>query len=131
MDPNINPFNPGAGTPPPELVGRDPVLQQADVALERMRRGRTERSLLLSVLRGILRDVDDAKRAIAAVKRGLRVLRSFLGTVKLAAGDVEVTLGVDPEQGLADSGNLESDVKDLLTALGEAARAAGRPVALL
>src|SRR5262249_41257069 len=53
MDPNSNPFNPGAGTPPPELVGRDSMLQQADVAMERIKRGRAERSLVLIGLRGV------------------------------------------------------------------------------
>jgi hypothetical protein len=27
MDPIKNPFSPGAGSPPPELVGRDPILE--------------------------------------------------------------------------------------------------------
>jgi len=53
VDPNSNPFNPGAGTPPPELVGRDPILRQAELALERIKRGRSERSLLLVGLRGV------------------------------------------------------------------------------
>jgi hypothetical protein len=61
----------------------------------------------------------------------LRVLRSFLGTVKVAASHVELTLGIDPEAGRADSGDLESDLTDMLIALGEAARDAGRPIALL
>jgi hypothetical protein len=61
----------------------------------------------------------------------LRVLRSFLSTIKVAAGHVELTLGIDPEEGRADSGNLESDLEDLLMALGEAARDSGRPIALL
>jgi hypothetical protein len=173
MDPNANPFNPGAGTPPPELVGRDPVLEQADVILERIKRGRSERSLLFVGLRGVgktvllhevrrraidkdyaaemleaqegqtisqllvpalrrlLLDLDSTRKTVAAVKRSLRVLRSFLGTIKMATGHVEVTLGVDPEEGRADSGNLESDLKDLLLAIGEAARDAGQPIALL
>ena len=173
MDPNTNPFNPGAGTPPPELVGRDPVLQEANVILERIKRGRSERSLLFVGLRGVgktvllreirrraldkgyavemmeaqeeqtlaqllipalrrlLLELDSTKRTIAAVKRGLRVLRSFLGTIKVSAHHVELTLGVDPEEGQADSGNLEADLKDLLIALGEAAKAADQPIALL
>ena len=173
MDPNSNPFNPGAGTPPPELVGRDGVLEQGDIALERIKRGRSERSLLLVGLRGVgktvllreirrraldkgyavemieaqeeqtitellapalrrlLIELDSSKRAIAAVKRAMRVLRSFLGNVKVAAGGIEVSLSVEPELGSADSGDLESDVTDLLVALGQAAVAAERPVALM
>lgn len=53
MDPNANPFNPGAGTPPPELVGREPILVLVDTILERIKRGRAERSLLLVGLRGV------------------------------------------------------------------------------
>jgi GTPase SAR1 family protein len=53
MDPNANPFNPGAGTPPPELVGRDPILEDTEVILERIKRGRAERSLLFVGLRGV------------------------------------------------------------------------------
>ena len=173
MDPNANPFNPGAGTPPPELVGRDPILDETNTILERIKRGRSERSLLFVGLRGVgktvlLREVRrralDKGYAVEMIeaqegadhcaaphsgttsaasgarcryerlrpsKGDLRVLRSFLGTVKVSSHEVEVTLGVDPEKGRADSGDLESDLKDLAIALGEAARAADRPIALL
>jgi hypothetical protein len=40
MDPIKNPFSPGAGSPPPELVGRGPILEQARILLGRIRRGR-------------------------------------------------------------------------------------------
>jgi type II secretory pathway predicted ATPase ExeA len=43
----------------------------------------------------------------------------------------KLTLGIDPEQGSGDSGDLESDLKDLLLALGEASKETGRPIALL
>ncbi len=173
MDPNANPFNPGAGTPPPELVGREPILVLAETILERIRRGRAERSLLLVGLRGVgktvllreirrralvksyavemieaqeeqtitqllvpslrrlLLDLNAAHKTVNAVRRGLRVLRSFLGTIKVKSGEVELTLGVDPEEGRADSGDLESDLKDLLIAAGEAAKAADHPIAIL
>ena len=36
MDPIANPFAPGAGSPPPELVGRGPILDQADILLGRV-----------------------------------------------------------------------------------------------
>ncbi|HET9684668.1 MAG TPA: ATP-binding protein, partial [Gemmatimonadaceae bacterium] len=53
MDPIRNPFSPGAGAPPPELVGRDPLLEQARVLLGRVRQKRPEKSLLLTGLRGV------------------------------------------------------------------------------
>jgi hypothetical protein len=48
-----NPFNPGAGTKPPLLVGRDPELDTLTVAVRRLAQGRSERSLLLTGLRGV------------------------------------------------------------------------------
>jgi hypothetical protein len=48
-----NPFSPGAGSPPPELAGRESVLEQARVLLGRVRVKRPEKSLLLTGLRGV------------------------------------------------------------------------------
>lgn len=53
MDPIRNPYAPGAGQRPPELAGRDRELDQFDVVLERVARGRPERSLVLTGLRGV------------------------------------------------------------------------------
>ncbi len=53
MDPIKNPFSPGAGTPPPELVGRDAILQQARILLGRVKAKRAEKSMLLTGLRGV------------------------------------------------------------------------------
>lgn len=53
MDKAQNPFSPGAGTPPPELAGRRQVLEHARVALERIKKGRAEKSLILVGLRGV------------------------------------------------------------------------------
>src|ERR1700688_703028 len=53
MDPIKNPFSPGAGSPPPELVGRDPILEQARILLGRIKTRRPEKSLLLTGLRGV------------------------------------------------------------------------------
>lgn len=53
MDPVRNPYAPGAGQRPPELAGRDTVLELFDVVLERVARGRPERSLILTGLRGV------------------------------------------------------------------------------
>jgi len=52
MDPIRNPFAPGAGAPPPELVGRDGILTSAGIALARVQAGRQAKSLMLVGLRG-------------------------------------------------------------------------------
>jgi hypothetical protein len=68
MNPVLNPFAPGAGTPPPELAGRDALLEALHVALERARLGRPAKSALLVGLRGVGKTVlldrvrDDAER---------------------------------------------------------------------
>ena len=53
MDRVRNPFNPGAGTRPPLLVGRGPQLSGITVAVQRLSLGRFERSMLLTGLRGV------------------------------------------------------------------------------
>lgn len=173
MDTYNNPFNPGAGVSPPELAGRSEVLGQAITALERTKRGRHAKSLMILGLRGVgktvllneirkeaegrgylveqieARDGEDLRQllihalrrvllqldrpgqTIEAVKKGLRVLRSFIGKITVSSGGVDVTLGVDPEPGHADSGDFEADVKDVLVATAQASKATKRPVALL
>jgi hypothetical protein len=53
VDPIRNPYAPGAGQRPPELAGRDEQLDGFDVVLERVARGRPERSVVLTGLRGV------------------------------------------------------------------------------
>ena len=53
MDSIRNPFAPGAGTPPPELAGRDELRETLRVALERARIGRPAKSAMLVGLRGV------------------------------------------------------------------------------
>ncbi len=53
MDPIRNPYAPGAGQRPPELAGRDREISQFEVVLERVARGRPERSMVLTGLRGV------------------------------------------------------------------------------
>ena len=53
MDPRTNPYAPGAGTPPPELAGRGALIDEASIALDRIRNGRAAKSLLLTGLRGV------------------------------------------------------------------------------
>lgn len=53
MDPVTNPFAPGAGTPPPELAGRDDLRETVRIAAERVRRGLASKSILMVGLRGV------------------------------------------------------------------------------
>lgn len=53
MDKIRNPFSPGAGSQPPELVGRESILEDAQVLFARVQQGRAEKSLLLTGLRGV------------------------------------------------------------------------------
>ena len=53
MDPRTNPFAPGAGTQPPELTGRQDLLEQAEIALARVKAGRPAKSFIGVGLRGV------------------------------------------------------------------------------
>ncbi|WP_137293071.1 ATP-binding protein [Nocardioides dongxiaopingii] len=70
MDPIRNPYAPGAGQRPPELAGRDEQLRAFDVVLERVSRGRPERSLVLTGLRGVGKTVLLNTLRSQAVRRG-------------------------------------------------------------
>ncbi|MEQ7849556.1 ATP-binding protein [Nocardioides kribbensis] len=70
MDPIRNPYAPGAGQRPPELAGRDEELATFEVVLERVARGRPERSLVLTGLRGVGKTVLLNALRSAAVRRG-------------------------------------------------------------
>lgn len=53
MDQVKNPFSPGAGSPPPELVGRDNIFEKVRILLGRVKNGKSEKSLILIGLRGV------------------------------------------------------------------------------
>lgn len=53
MDPVSNPFAPGAGTPPPELAGRDDLREAMRIAIERTKRGLPAKGVLMVGLRGV------------------------------------------------------------------------------
>ncbi len=53
MDPIRNPYSPGAGSPPPALAGRDHLREQVRVAIARIRRGNSAKSILMVGLRGV------------------------------------------------------------------------------
>ena len=163
MDPIKNPFSPGAGAPPPELAGRKEVLEQTRILLGRVKNNRSEKSILLTGLRGVgktvllnemerialadeyrtilvevhenkslgvllvphlrrlLYELDRLAGAGNKVRRGLAVLKSFIGAIKVKVDDVEFGLDIDPELGSADSGDLEIDLPSLFVAVAEAA----------
>jgi len=87
--------------------------------------------LLLPPLRQVLFALDRMQNISQKVKRGLRVLRSFIGGVKVKMGDAEFGLDIDPETGSADSGDLEADLAELFVAVGEAAADRGTAVAII
>jgi hypothetical protein len=53
VDAVANPYTMSAGNPPPALTGRDPQLQQWEVLVRRLSRGRSDQSLIVSGLRGV------------------------------------------------------------------------------
>lgn len=53
MNPRQNPYAPGAGTPPPEFAGRDDIIESVSIALDRLKNGRSARSVVLYGLRGV------------------------------------------------------------------------------
>ena len=68
MDPALDPYAPGAGTPPPELTGRGPLLENARIALTRTRNRLPTKSFILVGLRGVgktvlLNRVEDQARS--------------------------------------------------------------------
>jgi predicted ATPase len=86
--------------------------------------------LLLPSLRRALFRLDAMAGLSDKVKRGIRVLRSFMGAVKVKVNNLEIALDVDPEPGTADSGDLEADLPDLFMAVGEAAQDRAMAVAI-
>jgi len=173
MDKIKNPFSPGAGSPPPEMAGRDAILEHARVLLGRVRAKRPEKSLLLTGLRGVgktvllndiermaidagyrtllveahegkplavllaphlrrlLFDLDRLAGAGNKAKRGIAVLKSFIGAINIKVGDFDIGLDIEPESGSADSGDLEVDLPSLFTAVAEAAEERQVAVAIL
>jgi predicted transcriptional regulator len=75
MDPIKNPYAPGAGTPPPELAGRDELRETVRIALERVRAGRPNKSILMVGLRGVGKTVLLDKLRDDAAASGMETIR--------------------------------------------------------
>lgn len=88
-------------------------------------------ALLAPQIRQALLRLSRVERAMERARRGLRALAGFASALKIKYADIEVGLvGVEAEPGLADNGDLESDLQDLLTVIGESARDAGTVFAM-
>ena len=172
MDPVRNPYAPGAGTPPPELAGRDDLRETARIALERVRGGRPGKSIMMVGLRGVgktvlldrirqeaedrgvctlnveapenrslpaalaprlrlaLLQLSRREKAGQLAQRALRGLAGFVKAFQVKYHDIQMVVDFDPEPGLADNGDLEADLPDLLAAAGSAAQADATCLAL-
>ena len=170
MDPTRNPFAPGAGARPPELAGRESIIEAANVAMQRIRRGRQEKSQMLLGLRGVGKTVllnrlaqlaedmgsivvpleaPEGQRLAAFLapalksvllrlsrvaqarelaQRGLGALRGFASAFNVSIGEIELSISAEP---IADSGNLEIDLPELMGSVGRAAQAANTSVVIL
>lgn len=85
--------------------------------------------LIYPKIHQVLRKLSYIEGSKAAAHAALRALRSFASIFKISVGDFDVS--VDPEPGVADSGNLEYDLIDLFLNIGEAAKAANKGWVLL
>jgi AAA ATPase domain len=71
-----NPYAPGAGSPPPELAGRDRLREQVRVAVARLRIGRHAKSVLMVGLRGVGKTVLLDRMRADAEADGIFTLRA-------------------------------------------------------
>ena len=81
-------------------------------------------------LRTALLKLSNREAAKQLANRALRGLAGFVQALKVKYQDIEVGLDFDAEPGLADNGDLESDLQELFQAGGAAAKEAKTCVAL-
>jgi len=75
MDGFLNPYSPGAGSPPPELAGRDALRKQVALAIGRIRIGRPAKSLIMVGLRGVGKTVLLDQLRLDAEADGIQCVR--------------------------------------------------------
>ena len=86
---------------------------------------------MIMILRAVLLKLDRGARVSEHVRRGLRVLKSFVGVIRARYHDVEFSIDVDSEVGVADSGILTRDLAEVFVAAGEAAKARESAIVIL
>lgn len=171
MERRHNPYAPGAGLQPPELAGRNRLIEDAAIDMDRLVGGRPTKGMILLGLRGVgktvvlnrLHHMADEKGIYTAkieapeggtlpqllapelrrilygldlqtatggrLRQAVSALRNFVGAFKVKVGDIE--FGIEAAPGLADTGNLEQDLPDLVEAVAEAAKARDGVLSLL
>lgn len=165
-----NPYAPGAGIQPPAFVGRDKLLSEAIIDMQRVKNGRPVRGMMLLGLRGVgktvlinrlkheadalgfqtvkieapeggmlarllipelrrvLFELDLVKASGQKLLRAMSALRNFGSAFKISIGEIEI--GMTPSPGIADTGNIEQDIPQLLIAVAEAALESQTAVAI-
>ena len=108
MDPVRNPYNPGAGTRPPALVGRDGEIEAMDVTLQRLLRGTNSQSQLLTGLRGtgktvLLNEFEDLAEGRAFFHEYIEVNEDGALAPAIAAALRRVLLAMDAKRRLGDT----------------------------
>jgi Cdc6-like AAA superfamily ATPase len=88
-------------------------------------------SILLPPLRSVLFTLDRMEGVSEKVKTSIKVLQGFISRLKVKYGDIEMSLDVSPETGVADSGDLEADLPELMVSVGNAAVSRKTAVALI
>jgi len=92
--------------------------------------GRSLPALILPQLRQALLRLSRNEQAKELANKALRGLAGFATALKFKYADIEVGLDFEPEPGLADNGDLELDLQDLIEAVGNAASKAGTALVL-
>ncbi len=170
MDPRSNPYAPGAGLQPPELTGRDDLIEAGAIALDRLTLKRPTKGIMLLGLRGVGKTVllnrfiqlaeerdfqiikveapeggmlpkllaaelrrvlyrlDLKKASGNALRRAMAGFQNFAKAFKLKYGELE--FGIEPAPGLADTGDIEQDLPELIVAVAEAAAERGAVVGI-
>jgi hypothetical protein len=172
MDPRENPFSPGAGAPPPDLAGRAQIIEEVSIALHRIRKGLSAKSILMVGLRGVgktvllnrlknnaeseglicvqfeapegrnlpaiitpnlraaLLKLDRVKGITQGVSKAVKALGSFIKSAKIKYDGMEFGFDLGSEVGIADSGDLDYDLTEVLQEIGRAAKEKGTAVIL-
>jgi hypothetical protein len=108
VDPVANPFNPGAGTRPPALVGREGQIDAMDVTLQRLLRGTNGQSQMLTGLRGVgktvlLNEFEESALSHGYFHEHIEVSEDGVLAPAIAAAMRRVLLSMDAKRRIGDA----------------------------